>query len=102
MSFEGYYQHICQNGHYGTEPYDYAGDAPPWKCDECGAESAWCNRVDDTNCDNCGYIEPVVRVQEHYDDKGNFVPAVCEIPQEKDDEDLSSCRTKDDPCSEGH
>lgn len=80
MSFEGYTQHICQNGHYGLEPYDYAGDQPEWTCDECGAKSAWSNLVDDTNCDNLGYIEPVVKVPQHNDENGNFVPATHEIP----------------------
>lgn len=51
MSFEGYIQHICKNGHYGVEPYDYAGDQPMWKCHECREGSIWSNLVDETNCD---------------------------------------------------
>lgn len=56
MSFEGYWQIICANGHSDIEPYDYAGDSPEWIC-HCGAKEVWRNRVDDTNCDNQGFIE---------------------------------------------
>lgn len=80
MSFEGFTQHICKNGHYGVEPYDYAGDQPKWTCHECHEGSVWSNLVDDTNCDNHGYIKPVVKVPEHYDSDGNYIPDTYEIP----------------------
>jgi len=66
MSFEGYYQILCKNGHYHTVDvhasdwfYGYEDD---WEC-HCGAKKAHENTVDQTNgCDegedHCpGYIE---------------------------------------------
>lgn len=53
MSYEGYYQVICKNGHYfQRDAYDedYAGKCP------CGADQAWLNSVDDTNCHAVGVI----------------------------------------------
>lgn len=61
MSFEGYYQILCENGHYfeydvysnfGIDNYGF------WKCPECNSRLAWYNLVDETNseeedwCDN--------------------------------------------------
>jgi transcription elongation factor Elf1 len=47
MSFEGYYQVVCKNGHYHTmdaySPDDGMG------CPFCGAPKAWENVVDETN-----------------------------------------------------
>lgn len=48
MSYEGYEQHICKNGHYYvSEPSGYYSDTPA--CPYCDAESAFCNSVDQTN-----------------------------------------------------
>lgn len=53
MSYEGYEQHICKNGHlFGRGAFEES--AP--KC-SCGAESVFCNCVDDTNFDEVGYID---------------------------------------------
>lgn len=46
MSFEGYFQQICKNGHYHV--YD-AYDNEEEKCPDCGSEWAWSNMVDTTN-----------------------------------------------------
>lgn len=54
MSYEGYSQHICRKGHYYTCPVDYGGGQSD-RC-SCGESSAWVNHVDDTNCDNHGFI----------------------------------------------
>lgn len=51
MSYEGYEQHICENGHR----FDIYNDESP-KCYHCGAASVWYNSVDDTNCAQEGYI----------------------------------------------
>ena len=48
MSYEGFEQHICANGHYYTTyASGYYCDTP--NCPECNAQSAFCNSVDQTN-----------------------------------------------------
>ncbi|MHA2280034.1 MAG: hypothetical protein ACXAC5_04050 [Promethearchaeota archaeon] len=66
MSFEGYYQILCRNGHIGgADCYDdpnfdgsekqtfYDGgeeyDHPRWRCPECKELAGWWNLVDITN-----------------------------------------------------
>lgn len=53
MSWEGYYQCICKNGHYFVVSDVYSEEI---NCLECNAEPAWENVVDDTNCDSDGVI----------------------------------------------
>ena len=56
MSYEGYEQHICTNGHrFEVDAYDFEDDEP--KC-WCQADSVFCNCVDDTNAENYGVILP--------------------------------------------
>lgn len=55
MSFEGYYQVICMNGHYYNVPVNYSWDEDK-TCDDCKAEAAWSSLVDDTNCDAYGLM----------------------------------------------
>jgi len=63
MSFEGYYQILCSNGHetcvdcydhphFGKEETDEFGTRYPWKC-HCGANATWWNLVDVTNGSSC-------------------------------------------------
>jgi hypothetical protein len=70
MSYEGYVQYICTNGHYAVrdayDDYDLDGENE-WKCKVCGSGSAWSNCVDQTNGsfgDNGeridGHVEPEV------------------------------------------
>jgi hypothetical protein len=49
MSWEGYYQCLCEQGHYfiGQE-----GEA----CPHCKSPAVFTNSVDDTNCDSVGEI----------------------------------------------
>ena len=47
MSFEGYYQVICKNGHASDAQLDF--DEIYWSCPSCGDSFAWCNIVDYTN-----------------------------------------------------
>ena len=54
MSFEGYYQVLCEDGHEDTREYDYAGDLPSPEdtfCEEdgCGKKIVFVNLVDETN-----------------------------------------------------
>ena len=63
MSFEGYYQVICQNGHYYETPYDYGfGEDDHLKCHICGADEAWHSIVDVTNGldENSGVVEVTI------------------------------------------
>lgn len=68
MSFEGYYQLLCENKHYQEEDcYSYRQNV--FTCGDlvdgqpCEASIAWSNLVDDTNCDGYGKIE-VIRLTE--------------------------------------
>jgi len=78
MSFEGYYQVLCRNGHshqvdvYSGDEFvfdakpsnletvrsgqDYSSNLPVYKCNACGEVVGWWNLVDDTNCDQAGLI----------------------------------------------
>lgn len=50
MSFEGYYQILCGNGHLSDDDvYDYRQEEGHWKCPACGEREAWRNLVDVTN-----------------------------------------------------
>ena len=55
MSYEGYEQHICKNGHRFDTGCSFWSETAP-KCDICKAESAFSNAVDTTNCDEYGCI----------------------------------------------
>lgn len=46
MSYEGYIQRLCKNGHYREIDCYFDDDAP---CPECNAEIAWQHNVDTTN-----------------------------------------------------
>ena len=48
MSFEGYYQVLCENGHYSTKDC-YQDDHNSFTCPICGQKMAWWNLVDVTN-----------------------------------------------------
>lgn len=52
MSYEGYSEHICTEGHY------YTRDAYAFNetC-HCGAESAWENMVDQTNDNGYSFVD---------------------------------------------
>jgi len=58
MSYEGYEQHLCQNGHLyqTTDSYHWNDSGDNGNCTECQAPSAFVNAVDDTNCDAFGII----------------------------------------------
>lgn len=47
MSYEGYEQVLCENGHYATvDCYNFDED---WRCFYCGAKAKWTNGVNLTN-----------------------------------------------------
>lgn len=64
MSFEGYLQCICENGHYYESVVISRMEAPE-SCDECQAGAAWMNIVDDTNCNTYGEI-PMELLEKHF------------------------------------
>lgn len=70
MSFEGYYQKMCKNGHAWETDVYVDDDA----CSECGLASVWSHMVDETNgegrpiklrkksikkCKTCGHIQEI-------------------------------------------
>lgn len=86
MSYEGYEQHICANGHlfYNYDIYYFEG--PTIVC-HCGADSVWQNSVDDTNCDENGYIpEELFR---------RYAPGVFAIPTQKEALAMQTYREND-------
>lgn len=57
MSYEGYEQWLCENGHYfNFDCYDRPR-WETWRCPHCNAKAAWTNSVDETNCEPVGYRE---------------------------------------------
>lgn len=48
MSFEGYYQILCVNGHLDGEDV-YSFDEKTWRCRHCRASAQWINKVNTTN-----------------------------------------------------
>jgi len=61
MSFEGYYQILCCNGHYSEidcylNPTFDPSHNNVWRCPDCDELAVWWNLVDETNgsyCDEC-------------------------------------------------
>lgn len=69
MSYEGYDQVLCSNGHLSClDAYETFMCEEDWRC-HCGAPIAFTNSVDETNGDSFGFM-----------DMGEFVsePAVFE------------------------
>lgn len=64
MSYEGYTQNICDNGHLFDSSEGYFGDYSDNNnhCPDCKATTAWSNSVDQTNGDEVGII-PVEQFQ---------------------------------------
>ena len=53
MSYEGYEQCLCENGHYFIK--DAWDEERP--CPYCQSPIVWENSVDETNCDSVGFIQ---------------------------------------------
>ena len=51
MSFEGYVQILCENGHLNSrDAIDWMySELSDYKCEECGGKLVWENTVDETN-----------------------------------------------------
>ena len=57
MSYEGYVQCVCKNGHFFSHPETYGGNSEVG-CPTCDANPAFNNSVDETNGESTGYIPP--------------------------------------------
>jgi len=58
MSYEGYNQYLCSEGHYWTEDcYKYDDDIYCIVCYRVEAKPVWSNSVDQTNSEDFGYID---------------------------------------------
>jgi len=101
MSYEGYTQVLCKNGHLSC--YDCRDDESPvcafgrfespqqWQC-RCGASIAWWNDVDDTNCDSYGKVDLEIATD----------AVVCECPHCKNKHYSSEETYKIPPEGAGH
>jgi hypothetical protein len=50
MSFEGFYQVLCSNGHLDCQDvYEPSFSLSRWTCPVCNEEKSWWNLVDETN-----------------------------------------------------
>lgn len=56
MSYEGYTQVLCLGGHYFERGADYLFIGQDRSCPHCGAAPLWSNEVDQTNCEEVGFI----------------------------------------------
>jgi len=67
VSYEGYEQVLCENGHYHEFDCYHAtsGFFETWVCDDhidgkrCSGKAKVFNSVDETNCDSYGYRKPI-------------------------------------------
>lgn len=96
MSYEGYVQCICLNGHRFDWWDIYSCQEPI--CDFCKAKAAFSNSVDQTNGEDVGYIheesfidnflvtEEVIETCEHCGHKERKEPKVFRIPSKKEAE----------------
>lgn len=85
MSWEGFYQAICERGHL------YEGDAAD-RCPRCDQRACWMNAVSDTNGDHEGYIFPQDFAQFYYKDDAEGLPTYL-VPSEEDVKPLRTCFT---------
>ena len=83
MSFEGYYQKMCPNGHYWQcDVYDES-----MFCPQCGNEAIWWNLVDTTNGSFedgrriDGYIEPEVVSERKCEHCGSILDKTYIMPK---------------------
>lgn len=76
MSFEGYYQKLCEKGHLTcVDVYGPEDD----KCN-CGKKFVWENTVDQTNGENDGLVNLEIISQESCDCCGHVKETVYKIP----------------------
>lgn len=70
MSYEGYTQYWCENGHYWEGPDRFGQEFhPDHVCKECGKIAIVRNDVDDTNCDKWCHIYDTQKIPVLWDRK---------------------------------
>lgn len=86
MSFEGYYQLICENGHYYQE--GLYGEEDNALCSICGAKAVWWNLVDITNGSHDedgkqidGYVNLKVKDKKVCEHCNSTLELIYEIPK---------------------
>ena len=99
MSYEGYEQLLCANGHYFTcDAYanvSYDENGPKESaiaCPYCKAMSVWSNSVDQTNDPNQGFIDmkqfllkdAEMKICHECNHSAQIAPAVYRIPTQKE------------------
>ena len=73
MSYEGYYQRLCKNGHASNEDVYVAVEKEKWACPYCKDVLAWENSVDLTN----GSFEDGKRIDGYIELKIKVPAVVC-------------------------
>lgn len=78
MSYEGYSQLICKNGHYWSLDCYSVMDIN--LCPKCNMPSVWENSVDETNCESVGYFPVKPIRQDKCEHCGSILEIIYEIP----------------------
>ena len=87
MSFEGFFQILCKNGHYEERDiYDHSHGS--YKCPICGAGVQWANIVNQTNVEEVGRV--ALKLTERFtscacptcDGHGRLTVPIYEIPED--------------------
>ena len=88
MSFEGYYQRLCKNGH--SMDVDCYMENDEDRCAICGAEIVWANLVDETNgshdeegrrIDGC--VKLKIKSQKKCEHCGSILETTYKIPRNR-------------------
>jgi len=77
MSFEGFYQKLCKNGHYWCTDV-YVNDR---KCPICKETQVWSNLVDETN-ETVGFVQLVLENIKSCPKCGHVMETKYKIPKE--------------------
>lgn len=91
MSFEGFHQRLCKNGHLNTQDAMtamYCGDDE--KCSICGEKFVWENLVDVTNGSFDeegnridGYVELEIKKETKCKECGHTLEIIYKVPKKK-------------------
>jgi len=73
VSYEGWEQRLCENGHRTVYDCYDAPEENGWRCPHCRGRMAWRNNVDETNGGSVGMVRLKMLHPE--------VPAIYQIPE---------------------
>jgi len=113
MSFEGYSQCWCEDGHCFVSEAGMFADDSSFRCPHCKKPAVVVHTVDDTNCDSCGLIlaqdiktflikEAVIEECPTCHAKKVTSPEVYRIPTEEEITKLEVYRRSDEHGDEYH